>query len=72
VKVLLAIVLVIALPVGAFMVLYSIDGGCFLCFEGKLEGSQTEKWINLVFGAALLTFILALVGAWIWDRARPK
>jgi hypothetical protein len=72
VKVLLAIVLLVALPIAAFGILYSIDAGCFLCLEGDLAGSKTEKWLNLGLAFALLAFVLALVGAWIRDRAQRQ
>ena len=53
-----------ALPVVAFMAVYSLDVGCFICLYGEERGGAAEKWIN----GALVAALIALVITQLWRR----
>ena len=55
----------------AFMVLYSIDAGCFICLYGDASGGITEKAVNLVV-AATLFFVAFFILKRFWIRKPPS
>lgn len=38
----------------AFIFLYSLDAGCFVCLYGDDSGSLVERWINIGLAAVIV------------------
>jgi hypothetical protein len=57
-----------ALPILAFMLLYSLDVGCFFCLGGEWRGSNAERWINIGLG----TTLFAAVGIALWRQIKAR
>ena len=51
-----AVLALLIFPFLGFIVLYSADAGCFICFDGQSRGEALERWVNLglAFGLMLL------------------
>jgi hypothetical protein len=58
--------LLVAIPLVAFMITYSLDAGCFICLYGEEEGGAAEKWVNVGLVAAIVVTMASL----LWRRRR--
>ncbi len=62
-----ALIALPAIALIAFMLLYSIDAGCFICLYGDESGGTVEVALNVSIALALLLGILFWLRK-IWTR----
>ena len=55
-----ALLAILGIPVLAFMIMYSIDIGCFICLYGEQRGGLTERIINIVIVMSIIITLIHL------------